>query len=349
MKRIQWVALFLAVFPSLTTPVLTGTAWCGTERRSILVVVSEEGEPYRSVIGAMTADLADKGYVKDDNLTIQYHSLDHYEGRAKRVLEQEAKATHDLVAVFGTIATIAFKELLLDNPKYPKVVFSTITDPVGVGVIDGFSSAPKANFTGVAYPVPIKERFAFIRKLMPKARKIGLIYADMPQSHSYNQWIRDFLKTDPEFKDYEVLFREVPFVKSKGGMIRMGEESLKHIRELDSQVDLFLSANDQLGLQPFFPKNVHETATKPLVGVGRHDVMERRGAAMCIYPVPEGIGRQTAAIVKRLLDGASVKEVLPEETKEFGIAFDMDEIRRFGIVIPPDLLEKAGNNIVGTR
>lgn len=325
---------------------LNQDANCEIKQYSILLVASEHGEPYQSVIDSMTSELSKMGYIKDGNLTVKYYSLDHYEGRAKSILKHEAGVNYDLIAVFGTVGTIAFKEIILDDPDYKKIVFSTVTDPVGIGVIDDFKNPPKHNFTGVAYPVPVKTRFQFIKRVMPEIRKIGFIYADMPQSHSYNKWVTDFLKNDPEFKDYEIFFREVPFVRSEGGMIRMAKESEKYIRELDQKVDIFLSANDQLALQPFFLKDVYELSARPLVGVGKHDVMEQRGATMAIFPTPEGLGRQTAKIVKRLLEGASVKEVIPEETNEFGIAFDMKKIKQFGIKIPEDILIQAGNNIV---
>lgn len=316
------------------------------EVRKILLIASESGEPYQSVIDSFTSQLAQTGYVKDRNLEIRQYSIDHYEGRAKRILQDGADRKYDLTVVLGTVATKALKKLILGDPQYEKVVFSTVTDPVGLGVVEDFKNPPKYNFTGVAYPVPVRKRFDFIRRLMPKARKIGLIYADMPQSHSYNKWVKDFLAGDPEYKDYEILFREVPFAKGEGGKIRMSRESEKFIRELDPKVDLFLSANDQLALQPFFPKLVYDIATKPLVGVGGPDVTERRGATASIFPTSEGLGRQTAKIVKRLLDGASIKEVVPEEANEFGIAFDMEKVRKFSITVPEDLLKQAGNNIV---
>ena len=143
----------------------------------------------------------------------------------------------------------------------------------------------------------------------------------MPQSRGYNNWLRDYLENNAQCHGCEIFFRSVPFVESKGGMIRMAMESKKHIKELDQKVDLFLSANDQLASHPFSP-NVYEFSTKPLVGLNKQDVMEKRGATMSIFPTTEGIGRQTANIIKRLLGGAAVKEVLPEEVDAFGVAFD---------------------------
>ena len=217
---------------------------------------------------------------------------------------------------------------------------------MGAGVIEDFASPPTHNFTGVTYAIPVEERIKFVKRLMPEARKIGLIYAEMPQSLGYNNWLRDYVKDNPGCHGCEIFFRSVPFVESKGGMIRMALESKKHIKELDQKVDLFLSSNDQLASQPFFPKNVYELSTKPLVGLNKKDVMEKRGAAMSIFPATKGIGRQTAKIIKRLLEGAPVKDVMPEKVKAYGVAFDMAKTRQFGIEIPDDLLRQAGQNIV---
>jgi putative ABC transport system substrate-binding protein len=334
------ILLIISIFPSVNRDVN-----CETKQYKILLIASEHGDPYQTVIDSMTSELSKFGYIKDKNLTIKYYSLDNYKGRAKSILKQEKDVNYDLIAVIGTVGTIALKEIILDDPNYKKIVFSAVTDPVGVGVIDDFKNPPKHNFTGVAFPVPVKERFSFIKKVMPDVRKIGFIYADMPQSHSYNKWVKDFLKNDLEFKDYEIFFRKVPFVKGKEGIIRMAEESTKYIKELDPKVDIFLSANDQLGLQPLFPKYVYKLSTKPLIGIGKPDVMEHRGATMAIFPTSEGIGRQTANLIKRLLEGASVKEVIPEEVSEFGIAFDMKKVKQFGIKIPEEILMQAGNNI----
>ena len=322
-----------------------GDAW-GREYR-ILLISSELGEPYQSVTQAMLAELSSAGYVQEKNLWIRSYSLDHFQGRAKNILRQEKNTVYDLICVFGTVGTIALKELILDDPQYPKVVFSTVTDPVGIGVIDDFVSGPKHNFTGVSYPVPVDKRLDFVRALMPGAKKIGLIYADMPQSHSYNKWLSELVENNAEYQGYTIFFRKVAFVLSQGGKIRMAQEAVHHIKELDPLVDLFLSPNDQLALQPIFPQTVYRLATKPLLGVGKADVMERRGATAAIYPSPESLGRQTAAILIRLLEGATIKSLVPEEAREFSMAFDMEKIHRFNIHIPPEFKLKAGVNIVG--
>ncbi len=224
-------------------------------------------------------------------------------------------------------------------------MFAAVTDPVGEELIAGFGEPPLKNFSGVSYPLPVKERFAFIQRVMPDANHIGLIYADMPQSHSYKQWIEALLK-QPEFETLNVYFREVDFVKSDGGHIRMARLARKFVEELNPHVDVFLSANDQMGAQQPFAEIVYDTATKPLIGLGKKDVMDNWGATMSIFASQEEAGRQAAEMITKLFEGIPLKEIFPEEPRAYGVAFDMNKAAQFGIAIPADLLEMAGENVV---
>ena len=291
----------------------------------------------------MLTELESQGYAEGKNLNIKYWSLGNAEGRAKRAWLQEQSKNYDVVFVNGTVATLNFKEFAYGNNKF-KFVFGAVTDPVGVGVIDNFESAPKANFTGVCYPVKVEERLRFIQKVMPNAKNIGLIYADMPQSHSYVKWVEAALKLD-EFKDLKFHFRKVDFVKSEGGHKRMTLLAKKHVKELDSKVDVFISPNDQMGVQEPFAKMVYETATKPLIGLGKKDVMQNWGATMSIYPSLEGAGNQIGKMIAKILKGAEVKEIIPQ-WPSFGVAFDLKKAKKLGFKIPADMVEKAGADVV---
>ena len=65
-----------------------------------------------------------------------------------------------------------------ENPDID-FIFSCVTDPVGLGLIDSFETYPTANFTGVCYPVHVSDRLRFIKKTMPKAKKIGLVKVNL--------------------------------------------------------------------------------------------------------------------------------------------------------------------------
>jgi len=308
----------------------------------LLIIDSLKGEPYNTVRKSMIKELGRLGYIEDKNLTIKYYSLGNYVGAGINIWKHEEKNKHsDVIFLNGTTATKAFNTILFeDNNKF---VFANVTDPVGVGVIDDFKSPPKHNFTGVSYPVRIEDRLRFIQKIFPKAKKIGLIYGNLPQSHSYKKWIQNALRLD-EFKNLEFIFREVEFVKSEGGHKRMTRISKRHILDLNDKVDLFLSPNDTMGSQKPFATMVYKNATKPLIGLGRKDVMENWGATMSIYPSLQDAGITAAQMIYKLFNGSKIKDIIPEWPST-GITFDLTKAKEFGVMIPKELIDEAGVNI----
>lgn len=310
----------------------------------LLILDSQLGNPYDEVRGALLEALEKEGYRQGGNLQVTLFAAGNDVVAGEAILHEEVPRGYDVVFVGGTVATIAAYRALYgaDQP----VVFASPTDPVGIGVIDDFSTAPKANFTGVCYPVPVKARFRFLRQLLPRARTLGLIYADMPQSHSYNAWIRELLEKDPEFKGIEVIFRPVPLITGEEGDKRMAELAIPIIRELDGRVDAFIKPNDQLGTRRQFSETVFAHASKPLIGLVRNDVMEQWGAVAVIYPSHLSIGHQAAAMVHRLFSGEPLSGIIPQWPTKFGYAVDLPKSRRFGLAVPVGLLQLAGENII---
>ncbi|MBF0400600.1 MAG: hypothetical protein HQL90_07510 [Magnetococcales bacterium] len=333
----------LSLFFLTTLPAIGEHSSHGSVYR-LLILDSQLGHPYDEVREAMLEGLAGFGYRQGENLEIVVHALGNDLQYGEAILKQELDRPYHVVYVGGTMATMVAKGLLLG--KQQPVVFASPTDPIGIGVIDDFHTPPKANFTGVCYPVPVKARLRFLRHLMPKARVFGMIYADMPQSHSYNGWIRALLEQEPEFKDIHFLFRAVPLIGGEEGDKRMAEMAVPLIRELDGQVDAFVKSNDQLGTRRHFAKVAYDHATKPLIGMVRNDVMEQWGATAVVYPSHESIGRQAADMIRRILSGEPVSRILPQWPARFGYAVDLPKTRQFGLTVPIGLLQLAGRNII---
>ncbi|MBU2251129.1 MAG: hypothetical protein KKH25_02640, partial [Candidatus Omnitrophica bacterium] len=311
----------------------------------LLIMDSQSGEPYRQVREAMLESLNSWGYLQGENLNLTYFTIENDVEKGEEILKQQIANNYDIIFINGTVMTVAASRVLLDKPQQP-VVFAANTDPVGIGVIEGFDLPPNHNFTGVHYPLRVNTRFKFIKELMPQARTIGLIYADMPQSRSYRRWVEELFETDPDFKDLRVIFRSVPLVTGKEGTKFMAQAAKEFVLELDPLVDVFLAPNDQMGVQEYFSRMVYANSTKPLVGLGKESVMDGWGATMVIYPSSQSMGRQAARMVKQLFEGRPIKDIYPEWPKENGFAFDLNKTAGFGIKVPVEYIELAGENIV---
>ncbi len=344
-KRVNWLAILSALL--LIATAASQGAQASKKVYRLLLIDAEKGEPYKTFRENLISELAGFGYRKDDSLQIVYYALDNYEDRALEIWRhRESEKRYDAICLSGTITCKAFKKIADANQNIG-FIFACVTDPIGLGLIDSFETLPMANFTGVCYPIKVNERLRFIKKTMPNVKNIGLVHSQMPQSISYNQWLKNELQKD-EFKDLKISFRSVPFVKSAGGHKRMALLAKKHVLELDSQVDVFLSAHDQMGVQEPYSRMIYETAHIPLVGVGKKEVIDGWGATMTITPSLADQGRQVAVMIKKVFEGKSVKEIQPQWPENYEVAFDLKKVKAFGLQIPKELLKKAeaGNNIV---
>ncbi|MEK6794549.1 MAG: ABC transporter substrate binding protein [Spirochaetota bacterium] len=313
-------------------------------QKKILVIDTQKtGWPADAAV-ARKKYLDANGFVEGKDLTVVSVSVENDETKAAALLAEELPKNYNVIVLNGTIPARAAKKAAFGT-KQP-FVFAGVTDPVGVGIIADFKTAPTANFTGVSFPVPVRSRLAFIKQVMPKVKKIGLIYADMPQSHSYKTWLDDAIAGDPSLKGMQVIYRMVPAVTGETGPQQMADAAKAYVQELDAQVDLFISANDQMGVSKQFPMMVYQTAKKPLCGLGRSDVMDGLGATMSIYPVFDTFGVQSGRMIAELLKGKKVSDLVPEWPKQNGVAFDLGKAKKFGISVPVGLLELAGPNVV---
>ncbi|MFA7279418.1 MAG: ABC transporter substrate binding protein [Sterolibacterium sp.] len=312
----------------------------------LLILDSQLGNPYDEIRGALLKTLEEYGYVPGKNLRINLQVSGNDVKKGEAVLRQELGQGHyDVVLVGGTAATISAKNVL-HGDRRQAVVFAAPTDPVGIGVIKDFTSKPVANFTGICYPVPVTARLRFIRQLMPQARSFGFVYADMPQSHSYVQWLKEQLEKNPEFGNIQVVFRKVPLVTGEHGDQQMAEAAEKHVRELDASVDAFIKPVDQMGTRRNFSEMVYRAASKPLIGLVKDDVMARWGATAVVYAAHASIGKQAARMIRDLFEGKAVAEILPEWPREYGFAVDLAKARQFGLNVPVEVLQMAGENII---
>jgi putative ABC transport system substrate-binding protein len=320
----------------------------GMKTYRLLVIDSQSRGHYQQIGQARREYLGTHWYVEGKNLHVDSFSIDNDVALAEAILREHLSDGYDVICLNGTVPTIAAKNVAYGDSRY-NFVFASVTDPVDVGVIDAFYTAPKANFTGVSCPVPVDERLRFVRRLMPEAKTIGLIYADMPQSHSYRRWIEKLVANEPEFSDLVFVFRQVDLVTGEGGTWVMAEEAKEFVKEIDPLVDVFLSPSDQMGAQEYFARAVYETATKPLIGLLLVDVMENRGAVAAMYASPRSMGLQSAKMIVELFEGADIREIFPEEPAVNGIAIDLRKAERFGITVSDELIEQAGDNIIRTK
>ncbi len=312
---------------------------------TLAIIDSQNEEPYKSARINMLQTLAKYGLIQGKNLRVIYYDIKNDSYLAKEYLPQAVIQKPDVIFLNGTVISRTAYQMYL-NAAGVKFVFACVSDPIGENLINGFEIPPHNNFTGVSYPVAVKSRLQFIKEVFPHVKKIALLHADMPQAHSYQKWVRELVKNEPEFSDYQIIYRVVPLITGEGSQEKMARLMIPHILELNASVDLFVAGNDQLGISEPFNRIVGKYASKPFNPLTKEAVMKGWGGVAAIYPSSESMGIQSAYMIMKLFKNVELKKIPAEQPRLNGFAFNVNKAKKFGIKIPIKFMELAGNNII---
>lgn len=298
-KPIKRLACLLSFAFLLALPLIPAQA------AKILIVYSQLAEPYNTFMWHFHESL------KDVDLTYQTINLNNREKIVERLLSDKATDQPDAIIAVGTIALRAIRSQNILDHTIP-VFFGMVSDPVGEGVIDAFDVPPKDHFTGVSFSIDIRDRLRDLKRILPSAKKIGVIYSTMPQSVSYKKWIDDAAQ-EPEFKELSFIFRRIGMLPYKNGPKDMIHTAKRHVKDIKDVVDVYLSPNDQMGALPNFAQMIVRDTGKPVFGLTKKDVDAPKAAFASSAPRLSSAGERLAGQLAAYLNGAEFKTLYPTQ------------------------------------
>ena len=117
--------------------------------------------------------LAEAGIVEGQNLTIQFDNAQADTGTAATIADNYVSQKVDMICAIATPSAMAAYNATM-NTDIP-VVYTAISDPVGAGLANEDGSSV-GNVTGTSDALPVSNQLEMIRKMLPDAKKIGILY-----------------------------------------------------------------------------------------------------------------------------------------------------------------------------
>ncbi|AMH88087.1 MULTISPECIES: ABC transporter substrate-binding protein [Streptococcus] len=259
-------------------------------------------------------ELAKQGYIEGKNIEIDLQNAQGEQRNLKTISQQLAESSDVVLA----IATPSAQSLANTTQTTP-VIFSAVTDPVSAKLVES-REHPGGNVTGTSDQSSdaISTQINLIKKVLPKAKTIGILYT---QSEPNSVVQKDEAKRLLEEKGFTVVEKTI----LDSNNVKAAAESLM------AEVDMVFVPTDNIISSTM--ETVKQVSIKHKVPVfGGSTEMIAVGGLYNYGTNYEELGRQTARMLIRVLKGEKPENIaveLPEKlelhtNKEMADALGID-------------------------
>ena len=260
-------------------------------------------------------ELAKQGYVEGKNIEIDLQNAQGEQRNLKTISQQLAESSDVVLA----IATPSAQSLANTTQTTP-VIFSAVTDPVSAKLVES-REHPGGNVTGTSDQSSdaISTQINLIKKVLPKAKTIGILYT---QSEPNSVVQKDEAKRLLEEKGFTVVEKTI----LDSNNVKAAAESLM------TEVDMVFVPTDNIISSTM--ETVKQVSIKHKVPVfGGSTEMIADGGLYNYGTNYEELGRQTARMLIRVLKGEKPENIAVELPEKLELHTNQEMADALGIDI----------------
>ena len=260
-------------------------------------------------------ELAKQGYVEGKNIEIDLQNAQGEQRNLKTISQQLAESSDVVLA----IATPSAQSLANTTQTTP-VIFSAVTDPVSAKLVES-REHPGGNVTGTSDQSSdaISTQINLIKKVLPKAKTIGILYT---QSEPNSVVQKDEAKRLLEEKGFTVVEKTI----LDSNNVKAAAESLM------AEVDMVFVPTDNIISSTM--ETVKQVSIKHKVPVfGGSTEMVAVGGLYNYGTNYEELGRQTARMLIRVLKGENPENIAVELPEKLELHTNQEMADALGIDI----------------
>ena len=260
-------------------------------------------------------ELAKQGYVEGKNIEIDLQNAQGEQRNLKTISQQLAESSDVVLA----IATPSAQSLANTTQTTP-VIFSAVTDPVSAKLVES-REHPGGNVTGTSDQSSdaISTQINLIKKVLPKAKTIGILYTQSEQNSVVQ---KDEAKRLLEEKGFTVVEKTI----LDSNNVKAAAESLM------AEVDMVFVPTDNIISSTM--ETVKQVSIKHKVPVfGGSTEMIAVGGLYNYGTNYEELGRQTARMLIRVLKGEKPENIVVELPEKLELHTNQEMAAALGIDI----------------
>ena len=266
--------------------------------------------------------LAKEGYKAGENLKIDLQNAQGDQSNLASMGQKLVTDNNDILVGITTPATLSLSNATKDKP----IIMAGITYPVQAGLIKS-EDKPGNNITGVSDRTPIKQQLEVMKKVLPKMKKVGILYT-ASEDNSVKQ-----------AQEAEKLAKELG-LEVKVSSIANTNDIQQVTESLASETDAIFVPIDNT-IASAMSTVVKVTDAKKIPVFPSADTMVADGGVLGIGVDQYQIGVETAKVVAKVLKGEDTKNMPIVLANEGVIYLNEAKAKQLGIEIPNEVKEKA--------
>lgn len=266
--------------------------------------------------------LAEAGYKEGENLKFVYQSAQGNPATAAQIARQFVGEGPDVIVPISTPSAQAVVSSTRDIP----VVFTAVSDPVGAQLVKNMEK-PGGNVTGLSDMSPVAEHIKLIKEVMPNIKKLGYLY-NSGETNSVS--LLAALKEAASAEGIEI----VESAATKSAEVKGAAQAL--VGRADA---MYVPTDNTIVSALESAVGVAEESKLPLFTADTDSV--KRGAVAALGFNYYDVGKQTGAVVARILKGEKPGDISVEIAKGTDLVLNLGAAKKMGIEFPKAVIDRA--------
>lgn len=257
-----------------------------------------------------------------DKVEIEYQNAQGAQSNINTICTKFAGDKKDLVVAIATPTAVNAASAA---PNIP-LVFSAVTDPVAAELVKE-PQKPEGIITGTSDAIPVDQVFALMKKLTPDVKTVGMIY-NLGEANSVSVIKEAKAYCDANGLDY------VEATVTNSGEVNQAAASLV------GKCDAIYTPIDNTVASAMATLSEVAVTNKIPVYPGADSMVIDGGFATVGINYTQ-LGKQTAAMAVKVLEGEDISNIPVETLTNFDTYINLDTAEKLGIEIPEDILKAS--------
>lgn len=266
--------------------------------------------------------LKDNGFEDGNNIEIDFQSAQGDIPTSQTIAQNFVSQNKDMIFA---IATPSAQSAFNSTNEIP-ILITAVTDPVEAGIVKSIEKT-QTNVTGTSDMTPVDKQFELIKKLVPNAKKVGIIY----NTSEINSKIQvDIAKKEAKKTGFDI---EEVGVSSVNEVAQAMYKLTQSVDVVYTPADNLVASSMSLIANKCSEKNI------PIIGAEESHV--KLGALATEGIDYKQLGYETGLMAVQVLNGKKPQDMSIEYIKNTTLVVNEKVAKNLNIQIPDDLKSKA--------